>query len=202
MPIKQNLQGSACLLAGLWTAPSSAQLGPCSGLPHEEQVYARAAGTCGDTAPIIDVAPKRPAATVAVANVVGLGWDEARAQLGQFTVQRTYRASAEPGGTVLSQQPLPSTRLAARSIVRVVVSDGTLRAPPSVPPSQIDGIRSPAVHEQARQPAAVIGSPQTRAPGGHLMLTRGFEPRPTTRRNRERPRARFPRRSRTCPRRM
>lgn len=165
MPMKQILQGCACLVAGLWMASSTAQQRQCSSLPHEEQIYARAAGTCVDAAPIVDVAPKGPVATIAVANVVGLGWDEARARLGQFTVQRSYRSSAEPGGTVLSQQPLAPARLAPRAIVRLVISDGTLRPPPAVPSSQIDGVRAPTVSEQTRPPYAAA-SPHTRAPDG------------------------------------
>ncbi|MGH6610125.1 MAG: PASTA domain-containing protein, partial [Burkholderiaceae bacterium] len=154
------------LLAAPAVAPAStavAQLRmPCSDVAEIERDFVRRLGLCRDVAPIVDVPPKtvEPAApnTLPVANVVGLGFDEARNQLGRFTVQRLYRASSEPGGTVLTQQPAPPARLAPGAVVRIVLSDGSLRPAPNVPASQVDGVR-PMPAAEPSTPAAVITQP-------------------------------------------
>jgi beta-lactam-binding protein with PASTA domain len=136
-------------LAGPLTTAAIAQTPLCSTLLLAERVIARAVGSCRDPAPIVDVAPisanPAPAAEIPVVNVIGMSFDAARSQLAPFTVVRSYRSSAEPGGTVLSQQPEPPARLPAGASVRVVLSDGAVRPPPRVPASQIDGIRTPTV---------------------------------------------------------
>ncbi len=95
----------------------------CNQIPITDRDRARAAGLCRDPAPIIDVRPEtRPsdvplppsvpstAASLTVPNVVGQSFDEARNRLARFTLQRSYRAAAEAGGTVLAQSPMaPAT---------------------------------------------------------------------------------------------
>ncbi len=98
-----------------------------------------------------------------VPRVVGLSFDDARSRLGNFTVRRSYVASAEPGGTVLEQQPAPPARLAARGVVRVVVSDGSLRPAPQVLASEIDGVRK-AVEPPALPPVPIARSAPQSAP--------------------------------------
>ena len=112
----------------------------CNTLPPSERDVARATGACRDV-PIFDVSPKGEPAPIfiPVPSVVGLRFDDARAQLSSFTVQRSQRASAEPGGTVLEQQPAPPTRLEIGGTVRLVLSDGTLRTAPRAAASNIEG---------------------------------------------------------------
>ena len=139
------------LLAGPITAAMAQVRIPCSEVLESEREFVRRFGGCRDVAPIVDVAPKgvQAAPTVAtpvvalVPNVVGLSFDEARGRLPDFSVQRSYVASAEPGGTILQQQPAPPARLAAGSTIRVVVSDGSLRPAPRVPATEIDAVRRP-----------------------------------------------------------
>lgn len=107
----------------------------CSEVLESERDFVRRFGGCRDVAPIVDVAPKAqsaPAVVTPVPNLVGLSFDDARARLPGFTLQRTYRPSAEPGGTVLEQQPAPPARVAAGATIRVVLSDATLRPAPRV----------------------------------------------------------------------
>jgi len=149
MQIKQLLRPCVMLsLAGTLTAAmAQGVLRPCNELPPGERESAHAIGACREGAPIVDVVPKGVRGTspvvVAVPRVVGLSFDEARSRLGNFTVRRSYVASAEPGGTVLEQQPAPPVRLAAGGVVRVVVSDGSLRPAPQVLATEIDGVRTP-----------------------------------------------------------
>ena len=109
----------------------------CSELPPIEREFARAFGACRDLAPIIDVAP----IMIPVPNVVGLTFDDARSRLAGFDVRRSYRASGEPGGTVLAQEPAPQARVTTGSPITVVVSDGSLRQRPLVGESEIDGVK-------------------------------------------------------------
>ena len=111
----------------------------CSELPPIEREFARAFGACRDLAPIIDVAP----VMIPVPNVVGLTFDDARSRLAGFDVRRAYRASGEPGGTVLAQEPAPQARVTTGSPITVVVSDGSLRQRPLVGESEIDGLKAP-----------------------------------------------------------
>lgn len=115
----------------------------CNQLPQSDRDRARAAGLCRDPAPIIDVSPRAPdsplppavpstATSLPVPNVVGQSFDEARSRLARFTVQRSYRAAAEPGGTVLAQSPMAPATLAAGAAVTLVLSDGSLVRVPRV----------------------------------------------------------------------
>ena len=120
----------------------------CSQLPESERASARAAGVCRDPAPIIDVPPRpaepEPAATssaINVPNVVGLSFEEARSRLTRFTLQRAYRAAAEPGGTVLAQSPAASASLPAGAPVSLVLSDGSLVRVPRVTGININDAR-------------------------------------------------------------
>ena len=90
-------------------------------------------------------------------NVVGLTFDEARSRLTGFDVRRSYRASAEPGGTVLAQEPAPQARAATGAPITVVVSDGSLRQRPLVGESEIDGVKRPL--EAPAQPRVVPKRP-------------------------------------------
>jgi beta-lactam-binding protein with PASTA domain len=125
----------------------------CSELPPIEREFARAFGACRDLAPIIDVAP----IMIPVPNVVGLTFDNARSRLAGFDVRRSYRASGEPGGTVLAQEPAPQARATTGSPITVVVSDGSLRQRPLVGESEIDGVKAPL--EAPAQPRVVPRRP-------------------------------------------
>ena len=106
----------------------------CNQVSVIDRDRARAAGLCRDPAPIIDVTPAdiplppsvpSTAASLAVPNVVGQSFDEARRRLARFTLQRSYRAAAEPGGTVLAQSPIGPATLPAGAAVTLVLSDGS-----------------------------------------------------------------------------
>ena len=111
--MKQLLRPCVMLsLAGTLTAAiAQGVLPPCNSLPPAERETARAIGACREVAPIVDVAPSggptAPSVVVSVPRVVGLSFDDARDRLAGFTVRRSYVPSAEPGGTVLEQQPAP-----------------------------------------------------------------------------------------------
>ena len=125
----------------------------CNQLPAADRDRARAAGLCRDPAPIIDVAPPRApdgplppaipstALSLAVPNVVGQSFDEARSRLARFTVQRSYRAAAEAGGTVLAQSPMAPATLPAGAPVTLVLSDGSLVRVPRVSNININDAR-------------------------------------------------------------
>ncbi len=117
----------------------------CNQVSPTDRERARNAGLCRDPAPIIDVRPEaRPsdvplppsvpssAASLAVPNVVGQSFDEARSRLSRFTLQRSYRAAAEAGGTVLAQSPMSPATLPAGAAVTLVLSDGSLVRVPRV----------------------------------------------------------------------
>lgn len=125
----------------------------CSTVPAAEREFVRTIGACRDVAPIVESAPS---VIVAVPNVVGLGFDDARNRLTGFSLRRSYRPSAAPGGTVLEQQPAAPARLAAGAIIRLVLSDGTLRPAPRVSAAEIDGLPSPAATPTDVRPPAVI----------------------------------------------
>jgi len=153
-------------LAVLGTA-ATGQVRLCSTVPLSEREALRSIGACRDGAPIIDVVPStvepQHSAVVAVPAVVGLGFDDARNRLAGFSVRRSYRPSAEPGGTVLEQQPAAATRLAAGAIVRLVLSDGTLRPPPRVSAAEIDGVPNPAASQTGARPQPAVTSGNGRA---------------------------------------
>jgi beta-lactam-binding protein with PASTA domain len=130
-----------------------AQARLCSEMPPVEREFARAFGVCRDSTPIINVAP----IFIAVPNVVGLTFDDARARLTGFEVRRSYRVSGEPGGTVLAQEPAPPARAATGAPITVVVSDGSLRQRPLVGESEIDGVKRPL--EAPAQPRVVPKRP-------------------------------------------
>ena len=131
---------------------ATAQRPLCNQLPLPERERARASGLCRDPAPIIDVVPRGNDATLppsapstatslAVPNVVGASFDEARARLKLFTVQRSYRAAAEAGGTVLAQTPMAPATLPAGGPVTLVLSDGSLVRVPRVTNININDAR-------------------------------------------------------------
>jgi len=131
---------------------ASAQRPLCNQLPASDRDRARASGLCRDPAPIIDVAPRAPDATLpptvpstatslAVPNVVGTTFDDARTRLKLFTVQRSYRAAAEAGGTVLAQTPMAPATLPAGGPVTLVLSDGSLVRVPRVTNVNINDAR-------------------------------------------------------------
>ncbi len=124
----------------------------CNQLPAQERERARASGLCRDPAPIVDVAPRAPdaalpptvpstATSLAVPNVVGNSFDDARTRLKLFTVQRSYRAAAEAGGTVLAQTPMAPATLPAGGPVTLVLSDGSLVRVPRVTNININDAR-------------------------------------------------------------
>lgn len=171
MRMKQLLQPCVMLsLAGtLMAATAQGVLPPCNSLPTAERERAHAIGACREVAAIVDVAPsgaKTASSVVApVPRVVGLSFDDARERLAGFTLRRSYVPSAEPGGTVLEQQPAPPARLPAGTIVRVVLSDGTLRPTPRVAATEIDGVHRPSAPTEAAQsaPSAVARSDEAGA---------------------------------------
>ncbi|MGZ9075717.1 MAG: PASTA domain-containing protein, partial [Burkholderiaceae bacterium] len=67
--------------------------------------------------------------------------DEARTRLKLFTVQRSYRAAAEAGGTVLAQTPMAPATLPAGGPVTLVLSDGSLVRVPRVTNININDAR-------------------------------------------------------------
>ena len=156
MRAKHLLRPCVMLIFAAPLTAAIAQSRPCSTVPPAARELARAIGACDDVAPIIDVAAKAPGpevpVVVLVPNVVGLSFDDARARLARFELQRSYRASGEPGGTVLAQEPAPPARVAPGTPVRLVLSDGTLRPAPRVADSEIDGVRRPP---EARAPQEV-----------------------------------------------
>jgi beta-lactam-binding protein with PASTA domain len=124
----------------------------CSQLPASDRDRARVAGLCRDPAPIVDVAPRSPDATLPptvpstassleVPDVVGQSFDDARNRLARFTVQRSYRAAAEAGGTVLAQSPMAPATLPAGAPVTLVLSDGSLVRVPRVTSININDAR-------------------------------------------------------------
>ncbi|HKO68408.1 MAG TPA: PASTA domain-containing protein [Burkholderiaceae bacterium] len=133
------------MLTLLGASTSFAQRPLCNQVSPADRERARSAGLCRDPAPIIDMRPEaRPSdvpvppsvpstsASLAVPNVVGLSFDEARSRLSRFTLQRSYRAAAEAGGTVLAQSPMASATLPAGAAVTLVLSDGSLVRVPRV----------------------------------------------------------------------
>lgn len=133
------------MLTFLGASTSFAQRPLCNQVSPADRERARSAGLCRDPAPIIDMRPDtRPSdvpvppsvpstsASLAVPNVVGLSFDEARSRLSRFTLQRSYRAAAEAGGTVLAQSPMASATLPAGAAVTLVLSDGSLVRVPRV----------------------------------------------------------------------
>ena len=124
----------------------------CNQLPVSDRDRARTAGLCRDPAPIIDVAPRpsdvalpptvpSTATSLAVPSVVGQSFDDARNRLARFTVQRSYRAAAEAGGTVLAQSPMAPATLPAGAPVTLVLSDGSLVRVPRVTNININDAR-------------------------------------------------------------
>jgi beta-lactam-binding protein with PASTA domain len=124
----------------------------CNQLPVADRDRARVAGLCRDPAPIVDVAPRSPdaalpptvpstATALAVPNVVGQSFDDARNRLTRFTVQRSYRAASEAGGTVLAQSPMAPATLPAGAPVTLVLSDGSLVRVPRVTNININDAR-------------------------------------------------------------
>lgn len=117
----------------MFAAAASAQLPPCSDLPTDEREPARLAGRCAGLAPIIDMRPPTPAPReTRLPDVVGLSFDEARSKLSGFEVQRVYRPSIEPGGTILTQEPAAGALVTAGATVRLAVSDGSELTVPRV----------------------------------------------------------------------
>jgi beta-lactam-binding protein with PASTA domain len=150
------------LVGTLTVTTALGQLRPCDSLPPGERESAELIGACRERAPIVDVVPRG----VQVPRVIGLSLDDARSKLGNFTVRRSYVPSAEPGGTVLEQQPAPAARLGVGGVVNLAVSDGSLRPAPQVAPNEIDGVRKPAEapapppassRRGGRQSAAAVG---------------------------------------------
>jgi beta-lactam-binding protein with PASTA domain len=124
----------------------------CSQLPVSDRDRARVAGLCRDPAPIVDVVPRSPdaalpptvpstATSLAVPDVVGQSFDDARSRLKGFTVQRSYVAAAEAGGTVLAQSPMAPATLPAGAPVTLVLSDGSLVRVPRLTSININDAR-------------------------------------------------------------
>ena len=153
MQPKQYLRLCVMAMLAVTVTAGWAQERLCSEMPPIEREFARAFGACRDLAPIINVAP----IFIPVPNVVGLTFDDARARLTGFDVRRSYRASGEPGGTVLAQEPAPPARAATGAPITVVVSDGSLRQRPLVGESEIDGVKRPL--EAPAQPRVVPRRP-------------------------------------------
>jgi serine/threonine-protein kinase len=126
----------------------------CNQVSPADRERARSAGLCRDPAPIIDIRPEaRPsdvplppsvpstAAALDVPSVVGQSFDEARSRLSRFTLQRSYRAAAEAGGTVLAQSPMAPATLPPGAAVTLVLSDGSLVRVPRVASLNINEAR-------------------------------------------------------------
>ena len=158
MQPKQYLRLCVMAMLAVTVTAGWAQDRLCSEMTPIEREFARAFGACRDLAPIINVAP----IIIPVPNVVGLTFDDARARLTGFEVRRTYRASGEPGGTVLAQEPAPPARAATGAPITVVVSDGSLRQRPLVGESEIDGVKRPL--EAPEQPRVVPRRPSSAPP--------------------------------------
>ena len=153
MQPKQYLRPCVMAMLAVTATAGWAQARLCSEVAPIEREFARAFGACRDLAPIINVAP----VFIPVPNVVGLTFDDARARLTGLDVRRSYRASGEPGGMVLAQEPAPPARLATGAPITVVVSDGSLRQRPLVGESEIDGVKRPL--EAPAQPRVVPKRP-------------------------------------------
>ena len=170
MQPKQYLRACVTVVLAVAATAAGAQVRLCSQVPAAEREFVRSIGACRDTpAPVIDVAPGSPATgplvVVPVPTVVGLTFDAARARLTGFDLRRSYRASSEPGGTVLAQEPAPPARVAAGAPVTVVLSDGSLRPPPRVAESEVDGLRRAPAETTTAAPA-VSNTPQAALPQG------------------------------------
>jgi len=162
--LKRVLRAAALLIVLGDAGGALAQRLLCTQLPPAERERARTAGQCRDPAPIIDVVPTqrvpdaadspispqiapnvRPGSgsggTLPVPNVVGMSFDEARNRLTRFTVQRSYRAAAEAGGTVLAQAPMAPANIVAGAPVSLVLSDGSLVRVPRVTNVNINDAR-------------------------------------------------------------
>lgn len=142
--IRVTLSVAILTLLGVSTS-ISAQRPLCNQIPATDRERARAAALCRDPAPIIDMKPEErvsdvplppsvpsTAVSLAVPNVVGESFDAARSRLNRFTLQRSYRAAAEAGGTVLAQSPMAPATLPAGAAVTLVLSDGSLVRVPRV----------------------------------------------------------------------
>ena len=165
----------------------------CNQIPANDRERARAAALCRDPAPIIDIKPDaRPsdapvppsapstAASLAVPNVVGQSFDEARTRLTAFTLQRSYRAAAEPGGTVLAQTPMGSATLPAGAAVTLVLSDGSLVRVPRVENLNINEARQRLQKDLDLKPQPVVVTSDLRVgtvieqqPGEGTLVKRG-----------------------------
>lgn len=161
MRVKQLLRPSVMLLLAVTVTAATAQQRPCSDVQPAERESARAIGACRDIAPSIDPAlkgaePATPAIVIPVPNIVGLSFDAARDRLAGFTLQRSYRPSGEPGGTVLEQQPAPPARVVTGATIRVVLSDGTLRPAPRVTAADVDEPPKPLATTDIRPQPAVV----------------------------------------------
>lgn len=167
-------------------APVMAQRPLCNQLPAAERARARSSGLCREPAPIIDVAPRgqaeppAAAATSPVPSVVGLSFDEARTRLTRFTVQRSYRAAAEPGGTVLAQSPMAPATLPADAPISLVLSDGSLVRVPRVTNTNINEARQRLQKDLdlKAQPEVVtsdlrVGTVIEQQPGEGTLVKRG-----------------------------
>jgi hypothetical protein len=185
MQPRQYLQPCVMVLLAVTATAAWAQTRPCSQVPPAEREFARASGACRDVAPIIDATPKEAvgaqAVVVPVPSVVGLAFDDARSRLVGFELRRSYRASAEPGGTVLAQEPAPPARVATGATVRVVLSDGSLRPLPRVAESEIDGVRrppeTPALPAASNAPEVSVPQRARTAPVTPVPVNRSAETR-------------------------
>ena len=165
----------------------------CNQIPANDRERARAAALCRDPAPIIDIKPEArasdapvppsapsTAASLAVPNVVGQSFDEARSRLTAFTLQRSYRAAAEPGGTVLAQTPMGSATLPAGAAVTLVLSDGSLVRVPRVENLNINEARQRLQKDLDLKPQPVVVTSDLRVgtvieqqPGEGTLVKRG-----------------------------
>lgn len=189
MRAKQLLRPSVMLLLAVAATAALAQPRPCSTLPLDEREFARALGACRDIAPIVDVVPAvvpaavpreaeaAPAVVMPVPNVVGLSFDDARDRLPGLTLRRSYRASAEPGGTVLEQQPAPPARVASGATITVVLSDASLRPAPRVTGARDETFKPrPANPDLQPQPAVVAGDTRTGSVIEQIPAARATQP--------------------------
>ena len=145
----------------------------CSQVSVSDRERARTAGLCRDPAPIIDVTPRpsdaplppavpSTATSLGVPNVVGQSFDEARSRLARFTLQRSYRAAAEAGGTVLAQSPMASATLPAGGLVTLVLSDGSLVRVPRVSNININEARQRLQNNLDLKPQPVVVTSELR----------------------------------------
>ena len=111
--------------------------------------------------------PDKKGGEIAVPNVVGLAYDDAITRLRAFRPERSHRASLEPGGRVIAQDPPANTLQPPGATVSIVLSDGTLTVVPDLIGLQI--AKATQSLAQAALRAQRIDSSSERTPAGEVI---------------------------------